>query len=706
LGHPSHPGASTQPRFRVAIVGCGRIADVHVDALRTIADAAVVACCDVDESAARAFATRHGIPTAHADVERMLKDCAPNAVHLLTPPASHRALVEACARQAAHVYVEKPLAPTEADARAIAAVARSSGIEVCPGHNRLFDPPFLELQRRVAAGDIGRVLSVRAEQGFGYEAVAHAARVPWSYAYDWGVYDNLMPHPLYLVCHFLANPGVPIVAGFDLGTVQEAAVEEIRVLIPSDAAIGEVVLSMNASPQRAKIEVVGTRGTLAADYVGLYVSGSRVTGMPAAVQRLTAGLHAARQHAAGSTALILGALTGRVRPYMGIRTLVREFYRALGDGQPAPVRLEAGLLNVRLMEQIRLALAGKEKLRVRVAGMPSAPARVLVTGATGFLGGRLVERLGADGVVTRATTRIASRARPISNVEWVRCNLASEEDLRRAMAGVKTVYHCAAMAGAPGSLEDYEQANVAGTLRVARIAEDVGVETLVYVSSISVYALPPRGVRYLDEGAPYDARAAERGFYTQSKLGADRAILEHARTHPALRIVVLRPGTLYGPGAPLPLGRLELPTPFRQRPLVAGGPGVPMPLSFVDNVIDAMLAADGSHAPSGSVFNVVDEPDCTQGTVAAAITEASRGRIQPRFVSYPVVWLLMLALDLIAWARRGIRGTARYRLRRTLADMRYPCRAARETLKWSPSVSLFEGLARVLATLDERPYPR
>ena len=139
--------AEGDPRFRVALVGCGRIADVHVDALRSVPDAVLAACCDLDEAAARDFATRHGIAAAYSDVETMLAQSRPDVVHVLTPPGSHRALVEACARHGAHVYVEKPLASSETDARAIVEAAKAARTHVCPGHNRLFDPPFLELRR-------------------------------------------------------------------------------------------------------------------------------------------------------------------------------------------------------------------------------------------------------------------------------------------------------------------------------------------------------------------------------------------------------------------------------------------------------------------------------------------------------------------------------------------------------------------------------
>ena len=516
----------------------GRIAAIHVQAVREQGKAEVVAVCDLHQAAADAFAARHGIAGAYSDLRRMMEETRPDVVHLLTPPRSHRALVEAIAPHGAHLYVEKPLASDEADARAILDVAARAGVRVCVGHNRLFDPQFLEMTRRIRAGAIGRVVSVRAEQGFAYEAVARGAAIPWSYTYDWGIFENLAPHPLYLVSHFLADPGEPRVAGFSLGRIREAGVEELRILIPSREAVGEVVLSMTTAPVANRIEVVGTRGRMTADYVSLHLVQTLRSPLPGAITRITSNLDLGAQlprparSSSPSGCSRAGSSNTRAS-----RSLVGEFYRALRTGAELRSAPEDGLLNVRQMDAVRAA--SRDILKPRSsepAATPLAPPRPgpvsLVTGATGFLGGRVVERLAADGVAVRATTRLSSRTRPIDGVEWVSCNLSNEEELRRALAGVETVYHCAAMAGVPGSLEDFEEANVGGTLRLARLAAEAGVKTLVYVSSISVYAIPPRSGRYLDESAAYDARAAERGFYTQSKLGADRALIELARRHP------------------------------------------------------------------------------------------------------------------------------------------------------------------------------
>jgi nucleoside-diphosphate-sugar epimerase len=288
-----------------------------------------------------------------------------------------------------------------------------------------------------------------------------------------------------------------------------------------------------------------------------------------------------------------------------------------------------------------------------------------------------------------------SRARALPGVEWVQCDLANEEELRVALRNIETVFHCAALNRAPGSLEEFEDANVRGTLRLVRIAADAGVKTFVHVSSMAVYAAPDASGTILDESSPYDGRAAERGAYTRSKLVADAALLEYARRELSPRIIVLRPGTMYGPGARLPVGRFQLPS-SRERPLVAGSRRVSAGLVYVDNVVDAMLAAARSGVPTGSIYNLVDSADCDQEELARTICELSEGRIRPVFAPYPLVWVAMLALDLVSLVRTGQIGTRRYRLQRSLAPMRFECAAARNDLGWQPRVTLAQGLARVL----------
>jgi len=691
--------------IRAALVGCGRISDVHIDILKGLPGVEIVAVCDLNEATARAQAARHGIPGVYTDMETMMREVRPNVVHLLTPPRSHRALAAIAARHGAHMYVEKPLASSEVDARAIAQAAHEAGVQVCPGHSLLFDSCFIEARRRVVRGDIGEVLTVRVEQGFSYEDEARGAVIPWSYTYDWGIFENLMTHALYVACRFLRDPGTPQVVSFNRGRIREAAVEEIRVLIPSASGIGEVSLSLLASPETNRVEIIGTRGRVTVDFVTLTVLTRRNAGLPSFVDRFTANFRTAARLIWSGTTVAFGIVTGRMKRYMGVRGLVQAFYESVKKGEAPPVLAEEGVLNLRLMDQIKSSCTGSMKPREipatsSTSSTSAVAPKVLVTGASGYLGGRLVERIALQGPV-RAMTRLMSRARAFPNVQWIQCDLGKEDDLRRALQGIETVFHCAALAGPPGSLHEYEAANVEGTVRLSRIAAEAGVKTLVYVSSLAVYGMPKGSGPYVDETAPYEERAGDRGFYTQSKLAAEKAILEYAAAHSSPRIVVLRPGTIYGPGAKLPLGNLQLPS-SSSRPFIAGSRSVPMALVYVENVVDAMLAAANSDVRTGSVYNVVDS-DVDQGEVGRALQNVSQGYIKPVFVPYILVWSLMLGVDLLALVRRSKLGTARYRLDRTLANMRFKCAAARDELKWTARVSLADALARTVESSPDIP---
>jgi nucleoside-diphosphate-sugar epimerase/predicted dehydrogenase len=687
--------------LRVALVGCGRISGYHLTALKAIRGVEVVGVCDLDERAARETASLHGIRGCYTEMEAMLRDLRPEVVHLLTPPRSHLALARIAAAYQAHMYIEKPLASSETEARALLDLARKAGVQVCPGHSRLFDPVFVEACRRIQQGDIGRVISVRAEQGFTYEAAARAAVIPWSYTYDWGIFDNLICHPLYLACHFLPEAGRPQVVGYNLGSVREAGMEEIRILIPSPAGLGEVSLSLCSAPEVNRVEVVGTRGRITADWQTMTVLTMRESGLPSALARFISNFATAFDLARSGIGTLVGIATGKVKRYQGLRTIIEQFYQALREGLVPPVLPEQGLLTVRLMDQIKEACEGSRKQRPVSAGEPaSIRPRILVTGASGFLGGRLVQGLSAQGNAARGTTRLLSRAMPLPGVEWVQCDLQREDRLRSALCDVETVFHCAALCGAPGSLRDYEEANVEGTMRLLRLALEAGVNNFIYVSSMSVYAAPKNSGSLLNENSPLDERASERGPYTRSKLAADRAVLDFARRHKWPRIVVLRPGTIYGPGAKLPVGRLQLPSP-KTRPIIAGSRRIPMGLVYVDDVVAAMLAAAHSSVPTGSVYNLVDSADCDQEELARTLHQVSGGRIQPHFAPYPLIWTAMLGVDLVSLVRHRQLGTARYRLRRTLAPMRFECTAARKDLGWRPRVPLAIGLARVLNGTDQ-----
>ena len=106
--------------LKVAVVGCGKIADGHAEAIkRTRGVGTLVAACDLEKIMAEQFAVRLGVPSFYDDYEKMLAVEKPDVVHITTPPGSHLFLAKMAMDSGAHVFCEKPLALNHPDSKKI-----------------------------------------------------------------------------------------------------------------------------------------------------------------------------------------------------------------------------------------------------------------------------------------------------------------------------------------------------------------------------------------------------------------------------------------------------------------------------------------------------------------------------------------------------------------------------------------------------------
>src|SRR5262249_53519280 len=141
--------------LRVAIVGCGKIADQHVQAVRRIPDAAVVAVCDNEMLMAKQLGERLAIREIFSDTAAMLKTVAPDVVHITTRPLGHSLLAKQCLESGSHVYVEKPLTVTAGEAKDLICFAEKQNRKITAGHNCQFTPEMLKMRQLIAQGFLG-----------------------------------------------------------------------------------------------------------------------------------------------------------------------------------------------------------------------------------------------------------------------------------------------------------------------------------------------------------------------------------------------------------------------------------------------------------------------------------------------------------------------------------------------------------------------
>ena len=222
--------------------------------------------------------------------------------------------------------------------------------------------------------------------------------------------------------------------------------------------------------------------------------------------------------------------------------------------------------------------------------------KVLVTGATGFIGGRLTEYLALHcGAEVRATVRNHGRAIRIARLpaELISSDLLDFDSLRRAVAGCDVVFHCAV--GTSGTLDERIRTTVNGTENMMRAALEHGVKRFVHVSTVAVHGPDPGA--YVDEDTPYQYIGQ---WYTDAKIDAEKIILRYFREH-GLPVVILRPAVVYGPySVPwtiVPVDRLK-----RGRlTLIEGGTGICNHV-YVDDVVQALVLAAVRQEAIGESF--------------------------------------------------------------------------------------------------------
>src|SRR5690242_18044598 len=145
----------TDAPLRIALVGAGYIADAHAEALHGRTDVTVTAVVDPARARAEALARRWRIPNVLDDQAGLGRDVGVDVAHVLTPPPLHRAAAEPLLRRGIHVFLEKPMAATEADCAALETAADQGGARLRVNHNFVHHPAFARLRKDLARGAIG-----------------------------------------------------------------------------------------------------------------------------------------------------------------------------------------------------------------------------------------------------------------------------------------------------------------------------------------------------------------------------------------------------------------------------------------------------------------------------------------------------------------------------------------------------------------------
>lgn len=346
--------------MNVGLIGCGRIAHIHMNAYKAIRKAKVIAVTDVDEHKAKTFAGIYKIEKFFSDYKKLfeLKDLG--FVDICTPTATHEPIICEAAKAGINVLVEKPLGRNSQECERIVETARKHGIYVCVCHNQLFYPHVRHL-KAIAESEDFNLISFRTSHRENFEwLVAHNLAQPWNVNPEHGgILWEVGTHLAYLQLHFLKD----VKEVYALGTKAKHSVWDdfIVLLRTASERWGIMEISWVAKESEIVYEIESSDGKRVQTFLPHGYLIERAQEPPA--------------NAAGVAHNFLTDLRRLYRkwakfmvdqinkPDLGHPELISAYIKSLEENSPPPITVEDGRNAIKLLECIEESLNKKRVVK-------------------------------------------------------------------------------------------------------------------------------------------------------------------------------------------------------------------------------------------------------------------------------------------------------------------------------------------------------
>lgn len=690
--------------MKIGIVGCGLNSDYHINFAKSYTDAEIVGIVDRDEEKARTCAEKFGIKGIFSSIEELVKLTKPDVIHIVTPPQTHYALAKEAIEAKCHVLIEKPLALNFQEAAELYDLADQKGIRLCTMHNHYFDPCMAGVNELVKNGKFGKIVNVESYYGLNTQIPAFREYpvpnvLPWLYSLPGGVYHDFMAHPLYVMLDYTGRPREVKVMKKSFGVLPHGMPDELRILIDGEKAFGMLTFSFASRPHLHFVRIYGTSMMAEVDFNTMSNVIHPLSSLPKAAQKATYNLSESWQLFKKTTANVINFVRGKLKPYHGMKILIHKFYDAIDGKGEIPVSREQALLVIETMDEIWKQLKVEPLKFDPIIPTVSYPSKheekVLVTGGTGFLGKRIVERLSTEGFPVRVLARKLSNIEPLkkSGVEIYFGDVADKKSLTKAFEGIDIVVHTAA--GTSGSKKDSETGTIQGTQNVLGLCKSNNVKKLIYISSCSVYGVADyKTNQIVTEESSLERFPLRRGIYSASKQFAEGFVAEAMRNK-NFPIVILRPGTIYGPGGELftPMIGFSL---MNKAFVVIGNGEFELPFVYIDNLVEAIVKSIESDNVNNQILNVVDSDRINKKHYMKKLIK----KLYPKSL---IIYFPYSLLDFITWSQEVLCRLlkrepflTRYRLISSQRNIRYDNSKIINELDWKPHVSFDEAISMII----------
>lgn len=339
--------------LKVGVVGGGHIVNHrHIPVFKKMKGVEVIAICDKVESAAQNTARQFGIKQYFTNLSDMLKQEI-DIVDICTPPKTHLSLATEAMEAGCHVLSEKPLALTVEDVDELIKVAQRKNVKLCVVHQNLFNPAVKKTRQLVQSGAVGKVISVDVGTFIQKDNYMMVNGKHWCHSLPGGIFFEILPHPVYLFQLFARNGTPSCIAGEKLSQYPWIKIDDLRVLMKAENAIGSVTASCNSPFHGDTLNVLGTELGLQADLWGRSVIKFKPrTEAPYSVGKNNLDLASQFGSLIGTTfsnSITMAAGGVKVSAHYGF---IAEFVKSVREDGKLPVSFEEARENVRIVQDI------------------------------------------------------------------------------------------------------------------------------------------------------------------------------------------------------------------------------------------------------------------------------------------------------------------------------------------------------------------
>lgn len=350
--------------LKIAIVGCGKIADSHASQIQRIPGCEIIGACDREELMARQLAERFHIKRHYGHLDALLSDVRPDIVHITTPPQSHFEIGRLCLEAGCHIYVEKPFTINAAETEELITLADRKGLKLTVGTDEQFSEVARRMRRLVHAGYLGGP-PIHIESTWCYElgdsAYTRALlgdKQHWARTLPGGLLHNTISHGVAKIAEYLPGESPQVVAHgfvspFLKGLGENDLIDELRVIMQAErGTTAYFTFSSQMRPALHEFRLFGPKNGLAFDEDQQWLIKLRGDRFKSYAEKFLPQASFAKQY---SWSFFRNARLFLARDFhlnSGKRHLIGEFYRSINDGTPVPIAYREILLTSRIMDAI------------------------------------------------------------------------------------------------------------------------------------------------------------------------------------------------------------------------------------------------------------------------------------------------------------------------------------------------------------------